>query len=68
MSEPACPSCRRAADHCHGALVEHLGRRPECTEPDCAAPSHIRHAFVIDCADLAGGCPCGERDRSAGTA
>ncbi|MCP2292953.1 hypothetical protein ACFYT3_24620 [Nocardia amikacinitolerans] len=53
-----CPTCESAVDHCHGTLIIHAARMPECTDDDCIAFDHARHAFIIDCADLAGGCAC----------
>ncbi|MFE3441986.1 hypothetical protein ACFXNW_03045 [Nocardia sp. NPDC059180] len=59
MRTTICPSCEAALDHCHGTLVIHAGRIAECTEADCIDFDHARHAFVVDCTDLAGGCRCG---------
>jgi hypothetical protein len=42
--------------HCHGAVIMHIGQRPECTEPDCTTPE-VAHTYVIDC--FAVGCGCG---------
>lgn len=53
-----CPSCESTVDHCHGTLIVHLGRAAECTEADCIDFDHARHAFVVDCIDIAGGCAC----------
>ncbi len=45
--------------HCHGTLIHHVLRRPECTDGDgCAGPETILHAFVIDCTVV--GCRCAE--------
>nr|WP_081706367.1 hypothetical protein [Nocardia sp. CNY236] len=59
MRTPGCSSCESASDHCHGTLIVHAGRIAECTE-QCFDSAHARHAFVIDCRDLAGGCRCTE--------
>ncbi|MFX0580214.1 hypothetical protein [Nocardia nepalensis] len=58
MRAPTCLSCESAIDHCHGTLIVHLGRPTECTDADCIDFDHARHDFVVDCADLAGGCAC----------
>ncbi|MEV4241076.1 MULTISPECIES: hypothetical protein [unclassified Nocardia] len=58
MRVPTCPSCESAIDHCHGTLIVHLARTAECTEADCIDLDHTRHAFVVDCGDIAGGCAC----------
>lgn len=49
-------------DQCEGTLVVHLdgGYAAECTEPGCADLDQLRHALIVDCAALAGGCPCTE--------
>ncbi|MGV9615654.1 hypothetical protein [Nocardia xishanensis] len=53
-----CTSCESAVDHCHGTLIVHAGRMPECTDPGCTAFCHARHTFIVDCFDIAGGCAC----------
>ncbi|MEV0298810.1 hypothetical protein [Nocardia sp. NPDC050710] len=58
MRKPSCLSCESVIDHCHGTLIIHPARIAECTDLDCLDLTHARHAFVIDCADIAGGCPC----------
>jgi len=58
MRVPTCLSCESAIDHCHGTLIVHLGRIVECTDEDCGDLDHARHTFVVDCADVAGGCAC----------
>ncbi len=65
MPAPICRSCETAIDHCHGTLIIHVGRMPECTDLDCIDFDHSRHTFLIDCTDIAGGCPCVNRYRSA---
>ncbi|MEV6321986.1 hypothetical protein AB0M45_12450 [Nocardia sp. NPDC051787] len=62
MGTTGCSSCDSAFDHCHGTLIVHAGRISECTDELCIDPAHARHAFVIDCGDLAGGCRCTEGD------
>ncbi|MBH0779111.1 hypothetical protein [Nocardia bovistercoris] len=68
MPTPECRSCRAAIDHCHGTLIVHPHNATECTDPDCTDPTHARHTFVVDCTDLAGGCPCAHPDHRAETA
>jgi hypothetical protein len=58
MRAPTCLSCESAIDHCHGTLIIHAGRIGECTDEDCTDLDHARHTFVVDCADVAGGCAC----------
>ncbi|MGW0250884.1 hypothetical protein ACWDYH_30070 [Nocardia goodfellowii] len=62
-----CHSCASAIDHCHGTLIVHPARRPECTDDVCIDPEHARHTFIVDCADIAGGCPCTEAESSPRT-
>jgi hypothetical protein len=51
-----CRDCVAGVEHCHGTVIHHgLGRRNECTEPDCQTPEVV-HAFGIDCD--ATGCTC----------
>ncbi|WP_306307202.1 hypothetical protein [Nocardia exalbida] len=40
----------------------HASRIAECTDEQCLDLSHDRHAFVLDCRDLAGGCRCTDDD------
>ena len=51
-----CPDCGLNLDHCHGTLVVHGDRTAECTNPTCELPDLLRHAFVIDCLAVSGGC------------
>lgn len=53
-----CHDCRDGLDHCHGTVIHHALRRPECTEPDCVSPELLRHTFVVDCEAV--GCGCAE--------
>ncbi|MFI6212637.1 hypothetical protein ACIBCD_11625 [Nocardia brasiliensis] len=62
MRELDCSCCESAIDHCHGTLVVHSTRRTECTEEGCVDLDYARHTFVVDCGDVAGGCPCAEPD------
>ena len=52
----SCPDCGLHVDHCHGTLVVHSGRILECTDAACDLPDLLRHAFVIDCTAVLGGC------------
>lgn len=58
MPTLTCSFCESAVDHCHGALILHLGRIAECTEDNCTDLDHARHNFVLNCTDVAGGCQC----------
>ncbi|MGK8510833.1 hypothetical protein ACRS5S_23270 [Nocardia asiatica] len=62
MRTPVCSSCESAFDHCHGTLIVHASRMAECTDEHCLDLAHARHAFVLDCRDLAGGCRCTDDD------
>ncbi|BDT92999.1 MULTISPECIES: hypothetical protein [Nocardia] len=62
MRTTDCSSCESAFDHCHGTLIVHASRIAECTDEHCLELSHARHAFVLDCRDLAGGCRCTDED------
>jgi hypothetical protein len=53
-----CRGCDAGEAHCHGTLIVHWGARPECTEPDCAAPELTLHTFVVDCDAVA--CECAQ--------
>lgn len=53
-----CRACRADLAHCHGTLIRHPLRRPECTDDDCIDYALVLHAFVIDCD--AAGCRCAE--------
>jgi hypothetical protein len=59
MGMSRCPDCGLDLDHCHGTLVIHGDRTTECTNPACELPDLLRHAFVIDCLAVSGGC-CAE--------
>jgi hypothetical protein len=55
-----CASCTSDIDHCHGELVRHSDGLVECTEFECGDLDGVRHAVVIDCGTIDGGCVCGE--------
>ncbi len=61
-----CSSCDAALDHCHGTVIVHLDRSEECTEMDCYDSDHSRHAFVVDCFVIAGGCGCAVKETCRG--
>jgi hypothetical protein len=44
------------ADPCRGTLVVHATPDAECTDPRCDC-QQLRHALVIPCAEIDGGCP-----------
>lgn len=52
-----CRECTAGDEHCHGTVIVHIGRRPECTEADCNAPEAL-HGYTVDC--YAVGCGCAE--------
>jgi hypothetical protein len=52
----SCPDCRSGIDHCHGTLVLHSDGTFECTDPGCELGDTLRHAYVIDCSVVLGGC------------
>jgi hypothetical protein len=62
MSE--CTDCRRNLDHCHGTLVVHDDGTLECTDDTCALREPSRHALIIDCETVAGGC-CRDESQQA---
>ncbi|GAB2700583.1 hypothetical protein GCM10027089_23410 [Nocardia thraciensis] len=66
MHVRVCLSCDSALDHCHGTLVVHRDRSVECTDADCYDADHSRHAFVVDCFDVAGGCGCAVTETCTG--
>jgi hypothetical protein len=54
-----CASCDARIDHCHGTLVVHPeGGFAECTEPACGDGDRLRHALIVDCPAVGGGCDC----------
>jgi hypothetical protein len=52
-----CRDCVRGVDHCHGTLVTHVADVAECTER-CDDLDPTRHAWLITCGDVNGGCVC----------
>ena len=52
----SCPECGLNVDHCHGTLVVHSDRSLDCTDATCDLPDLLRHAFVVDCEAVLGGC------------
>ena len=52
----SCLDCGLHVDHCHGTLVVHFDRDIECTDAACDLPDLLRHAFVVDCLAVLGGC------------
>ncbi len=59
----ACRDCHAGLDHCHGTVIRHPLRRPECTDDGCDSPEQLRHTFVIDCDAV--GCGCSTSTASA---
>jgi hypothetical protein len=58
-----CSDCRLGVDHCHGTLIVHVDRTVECTAADCELGDLLRHAFIVDCTAMLGGC-CAAEDRT----
>jgi hypothetical protein len=56
-----CADCVAGLDHCHGTLVVHRDGMRDCTEADCAVIDPLRHALIVDCMAVVGGC-CAEQD------
>ena len=54
----SCSDCGLDVDHCHGTLVVHDGGTVDCTDAACDFPDLLRHAFIVDCIAVRGGC-CG---------
>jgi hypothetical protein len=52
----SCADCVILLDHCHGTLVTHSNGGMECTDHQCTNPHPLRHALVIDCTSVTGGC------------
>lgn len=64
-----CAACTSGIDHCHGTLVVHPeGGFSECTDAECTGLDRVRHALIIDCQTVQGGCGCveGVVEESAG--
>ena len=43
-------------DHCHGTLVVHEDLTVDCSDPTCDFADLLRHAFIVDCIVVRGGC------------
>jgi hypothetical protein len=52
----SCSDCGLEVDHCHGTLVVHDDRTVDCTDAACERPDLLRHAFIVDCFAVLGGC------------
>jgi hypothetical protein len=52
----SCSDCGLEVDHCHGTLVTHEDLTVDCTDPTCDFPDLLRHAFIVDCIVVRGGC------------
>jgi hypothetical protein len=58
-----CAACTSGIDHCHGTLVVHPdGGYSECTDVECSDLDRVRHALIIDCHTVQGGCGCVDTD------
>jgi hypothetical protein len=56
----SCQDCGLEIDHCHGTLVVHSDGTVDCTDAACEFPDLLRHALIIDCAAVLGGCCAAE--------
>lgn len=54
----SCADCAGGLDHCHGTMIAHRDGATECTEPNCVPADLVRHALVVDCSEVDGGCAC----------
>jgi hypothetical protein len=52
----SCSDCGLDVDHCHGTLIMHDDRAVDCTDVACDLPDLFRHAFIVDCIAVRGGC------------
>jgi len=55
-SMSSCSDCGLEVDHCHGTLVVHDDRTVDCTDTACQRLDLLRHAIIVDCVDVLGGC------------
>jgi hypothetical protein len=55
-----CADCGAGFDHCHGTLVAHSDGTSDCTDAACDSTDPMRHALIIDCVMVTGGC-CDEQ-------
>lgn len=51
-----CVDCGADVDHCHGTLVAHGDGMVDCTDTTCTVADPLRHALIIDCVAVLGGC------------
>ena len=56
----SCSDCGLDVDHCHGTLVVHDDLTVDCTDPACDLSDLLRHAFIVDCVVVRGGCCAAE--------
>jgi hypothetical protein len=52
----SCSDCGLEVDHCHGTLVVHDDRTADCTDAACELLDLLRHAIILDCVAVLGGC------------
>ncbi|WP_067531794.1 hypothetical protein [Nocardia crassostreae] len=57
-----CSLCESALDHCHGTLIAHADGATECTDWHCDSLDRVRHVYLADCSEVAGGCECLEAE------
>jgi hypothetical protein len=43
-------------DRCRGTLISHRDGALDCTDDDCALADPVRHALIVDCLAVLGGC------------
>jgi hypothetical protein len=56
----SCSDCGPEVDHCRGTLVLHDDQTVDCTDAACKLPDLMRHALIVDCVVVLGGCCGGE--------
>ncbi|WP_330183938.1 hypothetical protein OHB26_10130 [Nocardia sp. NBC_01503] len=54
-------------NHCLGTLIAHADGSAECTDWACTDTDRLRHPYLADCSDIAGGCECVQPEFTTGT-
>lgn len=52
-----CRDCRAGLAHCHGTIIDHPLRVPECSDDTCTDTTPVLHGYAIGCDAV--GCGCG---------